>query len=133
MQLIVAKILIDQNFFIISNFYGILGIYEIPWIISQIITASAFIIFVNAYNFIDGIDGLAISETIKNLLFFSFIYFLKMTLLQHGRNTSVCLYSILFFSTLEKGKKVFLGDAGSLFLGGVNIILLFHLLNPGNK
>ena len=34
------------------------------------------------------------------------------------------------FSTFRKRKKVFLGDAGSLFLGGVNIILLFHLLNP---
>ena len=69
MQLIVAKILIDQGH-VITSLYGLLGIYEIPWIIAQLITASAFIIIVNAYNFIDGIDGLAISETIKNLSFF---------------------------------------------------------------
>lgn len=128
MQLIVAKILIDQGF-IISNFYGILGIYEIPWIISQIITASAFIIFVNAYNFIDGIDGLAISETIKNLFFFLYLFskddpFYNMA----GILVFVCIP--FYFFNFRKRKKVFLGDAGSLFLGGVNIILLFHLLNP---
>ena len=37
MQLIVAKILIDQGF-TISSLYGFLGIYEIPWIFSQLIT-----------------------------------------------------------------------------------------------
>ena len=74
MQLIVAKILIDQGFcyFIIAWF---LGIYEIPWIFSQLITAVGFVIIVNAYNFIDGIDGLAISETVKNLCFFFTSYY----------------------------------------------------------
>ena len=43
-----------------------MGVYEIPWILSQLITAVGFVIIVNAYNFIDGIDGLAISETVKN-------------------------------------------------------------------
>ena len=128
MQLIVAKILIDQGF-VISNFYGFLGIYEIPWIISQIITASAFIIIVNAYNFIDGIDGLAISETIKNLCLFLYLFskddpFYNMA----GILLSVCIP--FYFFNFRKKKKVFLGDAGSLFLGGVNIVLLLHLLNP---
>ena len=66
LQFIVAKILIDQGF-TISNLHGMFGIYEIPWLLSQILTGVTFVILVNAYNFIDGIDGLAISETIKNL------------------------------------------------------------------
>ena len=72
MQIIVAKILIDQGF-VISSLHGLLGVYEIPWILSQLITALAFVIIINAYNFIDGIDGLAVSETIKNLCFFVYI------------------------------------------------------------
>ncbi len=128
MQLIVAKILIDQGF-IISNLYGILGIDEIPWIVSQVITALAFIIIVNAYNFIDGIDGLAISETIKNLFFFLYLFssndpFYNMVEIL----IFVCVP--FYFFNFRKRKKVFLGDAGSLFLGGINIILLFHFLNP---
>lgn len=128
MQLIVAKILIDQGY-VITNLYGFLGINEIPWIISQFFTGLTFIIIVNAYNFIDGIDGLAISETLKNLCFFLF-------LLPPNDSFYNLAYVLVFISlpfyffNLKKRKKVFLGDAGSLFLGGVNIVFLFHFLNP---
>ena len=128
MQLIVAKILIDQGF-TISSLYGFLGIYEIPWIFSQLITAIAFVIIVNAYNFIDGVDGLAISETVKNLCFFLYIlsqddpfYNLGFLLL------FICIP--FYFFNFKKRRKIFLGDAGSLFLGGVNLIFVFHILNP---
>ena len=128
MQLIVAKILIDQGY-VITNLYGFLGINEIPWIISQFFTGLTFIIIVNAYNFIDGIDGLAISETLKNLCFFLFL----LPPNDSFYNLAYVLVFISFpfyFFNLKKRKKVFLGDAGSLFLGGVNIVFLFHFLNP---
>ena len=128
MQLIVAKILIDQGF-VITSLHGLLGLYEIPWILSQLITAISFVIIVNAYNFIDGIDGLAISESVKNLLFFLYIllpndpfYNLSLILL--------FIYIPFYFFNFKKRQKIFLGDAGSLFLGGVNIIFLFHILDP---
>ena len=72
MQLIVAKILIDQGF-VINSLNGFLNIYEMPWFVSQIVTGIIFVIIVNAYNFIDGIDGLAISETLKNLCVFIYL------------------------------------------------------------
>ncbi len=53
MQIIVAKILIDQGF-VITSLNGLFGIFEIPWVIAQIITVVFFVTFVNAYNFIDG-------------------------------------------------------------------------------
>ena len=128
MQLIVAKILIDQGY-VISSLHGFLGIYEIPWIISQLITAIAFVIIVNAYNFIDGVDGLAISETVKNLCFFLYVLspndpFYKLGFLL----LFICIP--FYFFNFKKKRKVFLGDAGSLLLGGVNIIFLLHILNP---
>ena len=128
MQLIVAKILIDQGH-VITNFHGLFGVYEIPWILSQLITAGGFIVIVNAYNFIDGIDGLAISETLKNLFFFLY-------LIPSNNQFYALAYILLFicipfyYFNLKRRKKVFLGDAGSLFLGGVNIILILNLLNP---
>ena len=128
MQIIVAKILIDQGF-AITSLNGFFGIYEIPWLVSQLITGIAFVIIVNAYNFIDGIDGLAISETIKNLCFFIYLlypsdpfYKLSWILL------FICIP--FYYFNFKKRKKVFLGDAGSLFLGGINIILLLHIFNP---
>ena len=128
MQLIVAKILIDQGY-VITNLHGFLGIDTIPWILSQFITAIVFIVIVNAYNFIDGIDGLAISETLKNLSFF--LYFFNSDDQFYGIVYILFFICIPFYYfNLKKRKKVFLGDAGSLFLGGVNIVLLFNLLNP---
>ena len=128
MQLIVAKILIDQGY-VITNLYGFLGINEIPWIISQFFTGLAFIIIVNAYNFIDGIDGLAMSETLKNLCFFLFLFPPNDTFYTLAYVLVFICFPFYFFN-LKKRKKVFLGDAGSLFLGGVNIVFLFHFLNP---
>ena len=128
MQLIVAKILIDQGY-VITNLYGFLGINEIPWIISQFFTGLAFIIIVNAYNFIDGIDGLAMSETLKNLCFFLFLFPPNDSFYNLAYVLVFISFPFYFFN-LKKQKKVFLGDAGSLFLGGVNIVFLFHFLNP---
>ena len=131
MQLIVAKILIDQGH-VITTFHGFLGIYEIPWIVSQLVTGIAFIVIVNAYNFIDGIDGLAISETLKNLCFFLYLF-------PSNDQFYIISYILLFvcipfyYFNLKRRKKVFLGDAGSLFLGGINIVLLLHLFNPSVK
>ena len=128
MQLIVSKILIDQGF-VISSLYGFLGIYEIPWVFSQLVTAVGFIIIVNAFNFIDGIDGLAISETVKNLCFFLYILLPDDPLYNLGFILLFICIPFYFFN-FKKKRKIFLGDAGSLFLGGVNIIFLFHILSP---
>ena len=37
LQIIVAKILIDQGY-VISNFHGFLGLYNVPWLFAQIST-----------------------------------------------------------------------------------------------
>ena len=128
MQVIIAKILIDQGF-VVTSLYGFLGIYDIPWVISQIITVLFFVTCVNAYNFIDGVDGLAISETFKNLIFF--IVFMPA----YDKLAPLCellLYIILplYYFNFKKNKKVFLGDAGSLLLGGMNMVMILHILNP---
>jgi UDP-GlcNAc:undecaprenyl-phosphate GlcNAc-1-phosphate transferase len=64
LQIIVAKILIDQGY-VISNYHGLFGLYEVPWLLAQASTVFVFLVVVNAINFIDGIDGLAITEVIK--------------------------------------------------------------------
>ena len=66
-QFIVAKIMVDQGI-IIETMNGFAGIYEVPYMIGQFITIFLIIFIVNATNFTDGIDGLALSETLKCLL-----------------------------------------------------------------
>ena len=126
LQIIVAKILIDQGF-IIDNFHGILGLEEIPRLAAQIFTVFVFLVIVNAINFIDGIDGLAITEAIKVIFLVEFFSINPTPLLGLG---NIVLFSLLplYYFNFKKDYKVFLGDAGSLFLGTLISIYLFYIL-----
>ena len=126
LQIIVAKIIIDQGL-IIDNFYGVLGLNEIPRLAGQIFTIVVFLIIVNAINFIDGIDGLAITETIKVILLIEFLSIGSTPFLSLGILTILSLLPLYYFN-FKKDYKVFLGDAGSLFLGTLIAIYLFHVL-----
>ena len=126
LQIIVAKILID-NGYVISNYYGLFGINEIPWLLAQLSTVFVFLVIVNAINFIDGIDGLAITETIKIILiiqFFSYPSFSQSNFIY------LVILSILplYYFNFKKKRKIFLGDAGSLLLGTIVAVCIFIAL-----
>ena len=126
LQIIVAKILIDQGL-IIDHFHGVLGLQEIPRIGAQIFTVFVFLVIVNAINFIDGIDGLAITEVIKVILLVEFFSLHPTPLFELGAITILGLLPLYYFN-FKKNYKVFLGDAGSLFLGTLIACYLFHVL-----
>ncbi len=126
LQIIVAKIIIDQGF-LIDSFHGVFGIYELNRIFSQLFTVFVFLIIVNAINFIDGIDGLAITEVIKAILIIELISVEKTPLNSLGY---LVIFSLLplYYYNFKKNKKIFLGDGGSLFLGTLISIYIFYLL-----
>ena len=126
LQIIVAKILIDQGY-VISNYYGLFGFYEVPWLLAQFSTVFVFLVIVNAFNFIDGIDGLAISQVIKTIFLIEFLSNVKTPLLPMGVITIASIIPLYYFN-LKKKRKIFLGDSGSLFLGTVIAIYCFYLL-----
>lgn len=126
LQIIVAKILIDQGY-VISNYYGFFGLYEIPWLLAQLTTVFVFLIVVNAINFIDGIDGLAISEVIKILIIIEFSS-VDFTFLSTLSFLIIASLLPLYYFNFKKKKKVFLGDGGSLFLGTLIMIYLLYVL-----
>ena len=126
LQIIVAKILIDQGF-VIDNFHSILGLNEIPRMASQIFTVFVFLIIINAINFIDGIDGLAITEAIKVIILVEFFSMQSTPLFSLGVITVLSLLPLYYFN-FKKDYKVFLGDAGSLFLGTLIASYLFYVL-----
>ena len=126
LQIIVAKILIDQGY-VISNYYGLFGLYEVPWLLAQLSTIFVFLVVVNAINFIDGIDGLAITEIIKAILLIEFFSDSITTLSNLGFLVICCLIPLYYFNFKKRGK-VFLGDGGSMFLGTLVIIYLLQVL-----
>ena len=128
LQIIVAKILIDQGY-VISNYYGLFGLYEVPWLLAQITTVFVYLVVVNAINFIDGIDGLAISQVIKTIFFIELISANSSPLIALGGLTISCLLPLYYFN-FKKRKKIFLGDGGSLLLGTIVMVYLLYLLGP---
>ena len=129
LQIIVAKIIIDQGY-VITNYHGLFGLYEVPWILAQFSTVFVFLVVVNAMNFIDGIDGLAISQALKSLLLIEF-FSLEQTDLSPLIYLLIASLIPLYFFNLKNNNKVFLGDSGSLFLGTLVSISLFYVL--GNE
>ena len=126
LQIIVAKILIDQGF-IIDHFHGVLGLQEIPRLISQIFTVFVFLVIVNAINFIDGIDGMAITELVKVVLVVELFSEAKTPIFFLGIFTILSSIPLYYFN-YKKDNKVFLGDAGSLLFGTLIAVYLFHVL-----
>ena len=126
-QIITAKIMIDSGL-IIDNFHGILGLYELNRIFAQIFTIFITVAIINSINFIDGIDGLAIS--IISVFIISFEFFANSQ--TEFQTISIILLAsfipLLFFNYRSKNK-IFLGDSGSLFLGGIVSIYVLNILS----
>ena len=126
LQIIVAKIIIDQGY-VITNYHGLFGLHEVPWILAQFSTVFVFLVVVNAINFIDGIDGLALTQVIKTLLLIELLNINQSPLTPLIYLLIATLIPLYFFN-LKKVNKVFLGDSGSLFLGTLVSISLFNVL-----
>ncbi|NJB72654.1 UDP-N-acetylmuramyl pentapeptide phosphotransferase/UDP-N-acetylglucosamine-1-phosphate transferase [Saonia flava] len=117
-QLISASIVIFLTDARITNFYGLLGIHELSYIASIVFTLFVFLLVVNSYNLIDGIDGLAGSIAIICSLSFG-IYFLLNKSHIMVLISFVLIGAIIGFLryNLSHEKKMFMGDSGSLFIG----------------
>ena len=126
LQIIVAKILIDQGY-VISNYHGLFGLYEVPWLLAQASTVFVFLVVINAINFIDGIDGLAINEIIKIILVFEFFSKGLTALVPLGLLIIASILPLYYFN-FKKKRKVFLGDGGSMLLGTLCMIYVLEIL-----
>ena len=115
--------------FEIESFHGFFGIYNMPIWISIPLALLIMIAIINAYNLVDGIDGLAASISTVALTCFAICFFWI------GRNflalTAVVmigtLMGFLFFNLSER-RKIFMGDTGSLVIGFLLAVLSIRLL-----
>ncbi len=126
-QIIAAKIIID-NGLIIDNLHGVIGIYELSRLVSQLLTIFIIVAIINSINFIDGIDGLALSVIIFFILSFEFF---SMNITPFRSISWILIPSLiaLSFFNFKKEKKIFLGDSGSHFLGGIASIYVVYVLS----
>ena len=104
--------------------------FEINWIVYLIFAMFVIVGCVNAVNLTDGIDGLASGVTLSVMVFFA------VTAWMWGKTTLALLPAALagglvgFLVYNFHPAKVFMGDTGSLFLGGMVCGLAFALDMP---
>lgn len=127
-QLAAAFIIVQKAGIRIESFHGILGVNELPYAVSLFLTYFAIILIVNAFNLIDGVDGLAGTlGIVSSLLFGIYFYFAHETLYAvMGLSLVGALSSFLLFNYTPA--KIFMGDTGSMLIGLVNAVLVIHFI-----
>lgn len=129
-QVIASLIIILLADVRVLSFRGLLGITELPEYLSIIFSLLVFIALINAFNLVDGIDGLAAGLGIQISLFFG----IWLALL--GQNDFAVLafalagglMSFYYYNVFGKKYKLFMGDTGSLLIGLVIAILAIKIV-----
>lgn len=119
---ILAASLLPFSGLCVNNMYGFLGIHEIPNWIGFLLTVLIIVFIDNAINLIDGIDGLAASLSVLALGGFLYL-FIQQEVWSYsilitgliGALTAFLYFNL--FGDVEKNRKIFMGDSGSLTLG----------------
>lgn len=134
-QILCGVMLIAGGIYI-GNLHGILGIHAVPLWLGYPLTILIVVFIINAINLIDGIDGLASGLCCIACLFYGLTFFM---LHQY-------IYAMLAFATLgvlvpffyynvfgnaEHGRKIFMGDTGSLTVGMMLCFLSLKLIMCG--
>lgn len=113
----------------ITDLYGVMGIHELSYEVSITFTVFFFVGIVNAYNLIDGIDGLAGGLGVLLSLFYTFLFYQvgQMGYAYLSISLTGALIGFLCFNVTPS--KIFMGDSGSLLLGFIVAVLSIKVMD----
>ncbi len=129
---IVFTIILRRTGYLTPNLYiPFLGVeLPLPWIVYMVFAAFVMVGTVNAVNLTDGVDGLATGVTLPVALFYVAVsaWYGREDVGILAAATAGGLAAFLLYNFHPA--KVFMGDTGSLFLGGMVCGLVFALNVP---
>jgi UDP-N-acetylmuramyl pentapeptide phosphotransferase/UDP-N-acetylglucosamine-1-phosphate transferase len=118
-QLFAIAIIIVLSDLRFTSLHGFLGVHKLLYWHSIILSLFVFIVIINGFNLIDGIDGLASGVgMVASLAFGTFFYLageFEYAILAAGLTGS--LIAFFWFNVFGKDYKIFMGDTGSLIVG----------------
>jgi UDP-GlcNAc:undecaprenyl-phosphate GlcNAc-1-phosphate transferase len=115
----------------IKSLHNLFGIQELPDLIAILFTLFVSVIITNAYNLIDGIDGLAGGLGVIASLIFGLIFLFNDDA-QYAILSFTLLGALLAFLKYNfNPASIFMGDTGSLVIGLIFSILSIRLINEG--
>lgn len=123
----------------INSFYGLFGINEIDPMIGIPFTMLLVVFITNAINLIDGIDGLAsglsmVALVVFGVIFIHFQSWIYALLAFVSVGVIIPFFSYNVFGNADRGRKIFMGDTGSLTLGYILsfFVIRFCMYEPNS-
>lgn len=113
----------------IESMHGIFGVNNLDLWQSYILSIFTYIVIVNAYNLIDGLDGLAGGIGLISSISFGLLFAnsgnIPLALLSFVLAGALFAFLIFNFSPA----RIFMGDSGSLIIGAIISILVINAIN----
>lgn len=113
----------------IESMHGIFRVNELDLWQSYILSICTYIVIVNAYNLIDGLDGLAggigLISSLSFGVLFAYSENIPLALLSFVLSGALLGFLIFNFSPA----RIFMGDSGSLIIGAIISILVINAIN----
>lgn len=127
-HIVVALILVLMGDVRITSLHGIFGIYDIPYWGSVFLSIFTYVVVVNSFNLIDGVDGLAAGVGFLSCCAFG-IWFINANEFPYAAlsfSLAGALAGFLIFNFSPA--KIFMGDSGSLVIGMFICVLAIKLI-----
>ncbi len=137
-QVIIASLMIYGVGGYISNLGNLFGLGDIQLgPIGIVFTYLAIIVVINAYNMVDGIDGLIGSLSLNTFTAIAILFlmngnqgYLTYPLILATATLPYLMFNLGYFK--KYSKKIFMGDAGSMFIG-LSVIWLLTIGTQGDN
>ncbi|WP_299119758.1 MraY family glycosyltransferase [uncultured Winogradskyella sp.] len=129
-QLFAATLLIVFTDTRIIGFSSILDVYTLPYWVSIGFTLFVYILIINAYNLIDGVDGLAgtIAMSVSAIFVYLFVNANDLSLATIA--IALCGVLLAFLRlNFSKNNKIFMGDTGSMIVGFLLAFFTISFIN----
>lgn len=112
----------------LSGLHGLFGIHSLSWISSVLWTVFAMLFIINAFNLIDGIDGLSSGLGIISSFVFGILFFVYGDFLMSVLAFSLCgaLFGFIPFNFYKA--RIFMGDTGTMTTGFILALLSVHFM-----
>jgi UDP-N-acetylmuramyl pentapeptide phosphotransferase/UDP-N-acetylglucosamine-1-phosphate transferase len=131
-QILVGLIIVILADIKIVNFFEIFNIGSLSYLSSILLTVFMFLLVINGFNLIDGIDGLASGVGILVSLVFG-AWFWSINSIEYAIMCFALAGSLIaffIFNVFGKKNKIFLGDTGSMLVGltiGIIVVQFLRL------
>jgi UDP-GlcNAc:undecaprenyl-phosphate GlcNAc-1-phosphate transferase len=132
-EFIAALLLVIPGDVRLTNLHDIFGFYELAYFPSAVLSILIIMFIINAFNLIDGIDGLAATTgIIVNSMFSAlFIHAHQYELAVVSLSLVGAILGFLKFNITPA--KIFMGDTGSLLIGLVSVVMALKYIESGNS